>query len=248
MSAVRFVACTLNLWADRRWPERREALEAFLALHRPDVLAVQELRPATRDAIDAALPGHARVEDSFAGWEMEGNVWWCRDLFTPLAHGAEEIGQVAPARRLFWVRLAVRGGGAPLLVSTAHLTWPGEAREAAGAPSPRPAEARRAAAALDRLAGAGDPVLLLGDLNDSFHPLHVLREAGLRDAFTALGRAPLPTIPAVPTTRGIPSVADWILHRGPLAPMSADVAHFYHGDLAPSDHFPVLATYRLEGP
>jgi endonuclease/exonuclease/phosphatase (EEP) superfamily protein YafD len=38
---------------------------------------------------------------------------------------------------------------------------------------------------------------------------------------------------------------DWMFHRGPIWPMLAEVVDFFEGDIAPSDHKPIIATYRL---
>jgi len=242
---IRFVVATLNLWGETRWPARQPALTRFLDGHQPDVLAVQELRPPLLTAITAALPEHDTVDDSFMGWTHESTILWQRDLFRELAHGAEWIGQAGLLRRLFWVRLEWRAGGRPpLLVATAHYTWPGADAERDGGPSPRPDEARRTAAALDRLAPAPLPVLFMGDLNDLLAPVRILGDAGLQEAHAVLGRSPRTT--GSPTVRRPPSVADWMLHRGPLHPMCCDAVDLLVDDLAPSDHRPVLTTYRWE--
>ena len=242
---IRFVAATLNLWGETRWPARQPALTRFLAGHQPDVLAVQELRPPVLAAIAAALPGHDAVDDPFAGWAHESNILWRRDLFRAVAHGAEPIGQAATLRRLFWVRLEWRAGRRPpLVVATAHYTWPGADAERDGGPSPRPGEARQTLAALDRLAPDPLPVLFVGDLNDLLLPVRVLEDGGLREAHAVLGRSPRTT--GSPTVRRPPSVADWMLHRGPLHPMTCDAVDLVVDDLAPSDHRPVLTTYRWE--
>ncbi len=38
---------------------------------------------------------------------------------------------------------------------------------------------------------------------------------------------------------------DWLMHRGAIRPLNAEVIDFYADDLAPSDHKPVLATYTF---
>jgi hypothetical protein len=38
---------------------------------------------------------------------------------------------------------------------------------------------------------------------------------------------------------------DWMLHRGPIQPMTGDVADSHLDGMPPSDHKPVLTTYRL---
>ncbi|MFB7665820.1 endonuclease/exonuclease/phosphatase family protein [Kitasatospora sp. NPDC056138] len=245
----RFVVCSLNLWRTRRWPDRARPLDAFLRGHRPDVLAVQELTPEVRTAIDTSLDGHDRVADAFPGWSRESNIYWHRGLFEPVAHGREDIGQPEAERGLYWVRLRRCDEPATtLVVATAHYTWPGHPGELRTGVSPRPAQARATAAALARIAPAREAVVFTGDLNDFFHPLRVLREAGLDDSFSALGRTPRPTIPSVPTTGGIPSVADWMLHRGPIAPMTTEAVDFFVDGLSPSDHKPLITTYRMETP
>ena len=246
---LRFVVCTLNLWADARWPEREEAVRQFVNYHRPDILALQEFRPATRELLDTLLSDHRRVDDPFEGWHVEGNLYWNEQLFALEEHGAEEIGILESARRLFWIRLRVRDEAqAPtLLVATAHYTWPGHERETETGENPRTRQARESVAALDALNRPGEPLFFMGDLNDFHHPLRVLREGGLEDAFRALGRTPPPTRPSqLRRHEAPPQVNDWILHRGPLRPMCCDVVDFYAGGVPPSDHKPVLVTYELE--
>ena len=104
LSNFSFVAMTYNLWADFHLDNRRDALTAFFTIRPPDLLAVQELRPSTRKLLDDALPDHDRV-DGTAGWETQSNLWWRRDLFTPIESGAEDVGILSPDARLFWVRL-----------------------------------------------------------------------------------------------------------------------------------------------
>ncbi|MER6412358.1 MULTISPECIES: endonuclease/exonuclease/phosphatase family protein [Streptomyces] len=244
---LRFVVCSLNLWRTRNWPARSHPLAAFLRGHRPDVLVVQELSPEVRSVIDVALDSHDRVTDAFPGWSRESNIYWHRGLFEPVAHGREDIGQPQAERGLYWVRLRRCGEPAEdVVVATAHYTWPGHPEELRSGVSPRPAEARATVTALARIAPAPQAVVFAGDLNDFFHPLRVLREAGLADSFSALGRMPRPTIPSVPAAGGIPSVADWMLHRGPVRPMSTEAVDFFADGLPPSDHKPLLTTYSLE--
>lgn len=240
----RAVVCTLNLWETSRWNERRESLRRFLALHVPDLLCVQELRPESLALIEEALPGHDYVRDAFPGWTREGNIFWNRARFSSLAHGAEEAGMLEPDRRVFWARLGARQG-AEILVATAHFTWPGNAREREDGINVRMGQARRTAAILDRLAPLPAPLLFMGDLNDSGNPVDILKEAGLEDVFTGLGRCPKVTRPAAPTYHGTEETLDWLLYRGSLRPMTCEAVDFFHGDFAPSDHKPVLATFAI---
>ncbi len=246
MIPVRFVVTTYNLWKINRWPEREESLRAFIRQAPPDVLCIQELRPQTRDVLDEELPTHARVDDPFEGWIMEGTIYWNEALFEYAEHGAEQIGMLEELRRLFWTRLRVREHGATVVVATAHYTYQGNEREASEGYSPRLDQARRTIAALDRLAGADEPVLFMGDLNDSVNPIKMLRAAGYADSFTGIGRNPVPTHPAVPTATGSPQVLDWQFSRGPIRCLGSQVVDFFANDVAPSDHKPVSSVYALE--
>ncbi|WP_053207618.1 endonuclease/exonuclease/phosphatase family protein [Jiangella muralis] len=100
-----FVSMTYNLWGRHHLDARVPALRSLFEVRPPDLLAVQELTPRIRELIDAVLPGHRRVDDSFPGWAAESNLWWRDDLFTLEEHGAEDVGIRAEHARLFWVRL-----------------------------------------------------------------------------------------------------------------------------------------------
>lgn len=244
---IRFVVCTYNLWNEQRWPDRKEALRQFLEYHVPDILCVQELRPITCDFVDAVLTSHQRVEDPFEGWRWEGNIFWNKEVFDLAEYGAEDIGILERLRRLFWVRLRFRGveESGSLFVATAHYTWRGHAVELKDGANLRIPQARKTMEVLNALVPSDEPLLFMGDLNDSMHPIRILREGGLTDSFAALGRYTAPTWPAAPIDQGTPEVDDWIFHRGPLRPMMSDIIDFFVGDLPPSDHKPLMATYRL---
>jgi endonuclease/exonuclease/phosphatase family metal-dependent hydrolase len=243
---LRFTVCTANLWGEERWPERQEVLRQFLDLHRPDLLCLQELSPAARQLIDLVLPGHSRVEDDFPGWLHEGNIFWNDELFELTEYGAEQIGQLEELRRLFWVRLRLKAENQPsLTVATAHYSWPGSEAEKQDGINRRFLQAQRTTEVLNRLTGPEDRLLFMGDFNEYYHPLNTLREAGLQDCFSALGRIAAPTYAVYSYKKRSAEVLDWILQRGPLQPMTAEVVDFYAEGYALSDHRPVLATYRL---
>lgn len=174
LSTFTFVAMTYNLWGDTYAEQRRPALADLLSLRPPDLLATQELRGWSRDLIDAELTGHDRVDDDFGGWERQSNLWWRRDLFGYVEHGASDVGILDRDARLFWVRL--RTATPPereLIFSTAHLTWPGHPDERADGVNRRTGQAEKIVAELDRLAGNG-PCLFTVDINDIGAPLWAL--------------------------------------------------------------------------
>ncbi|MHA7276431.1 endonuclease/exonuclease/phosphatase family protein [Arthrobacter sp. Hz1] len=248
---MRFVVMTHNIWADTRWPEREPALRALLRTRRPDIYAVQELRPATRAVIDSELPHHSRVEDEDRGWTHESSIWWDAGLFTEVEHGALDIGigvdEIHRDRKLFWVRLAARDG-TTFVVSTAHFCFPGTERELTEHINPRIAQSEAAGAAVTLLGAHGDPVLFMGDLNESWHVTRILHAAGLQDSYSALGVTPGPTWPTVPTwpKPTTPWVIDFQFHYGNIRALSTEIVDFFEGDIAPSDHKPVVTTYGFD--
>ena len=247
---VRFSIATYNLWGKERWPARAPALGAFCERYRPDVLCVQELTAATQSFLDAQLPDHTRVTDDYEGWTVEGNLWWRDDLFEAVASGAEDVGIVAyPRRRLFWARLRPCGHDRSLVISTVHLT------DAAGdelrtGVSPRVREAEAVVAALRGLLAEGEPAFVTGDLNDALLPAATLYAAGYVSCFGALGQFPPATFPTSLNTFGVSDfsaafVYDWIVASRQARPLAASSPHVYVDDIAPSDHWPVLAVYEL---
>lgn len=251
-----FVSMTYNLWGDHWLAQREPALRAFFTLRAPDLLAVQELRPGSRDLLDEVLATHHRVHDDFPGWAGQSNLWWRREVFGYLEHGAEDVGIREEHARLFWVRLQPAGDHPPLVFSTAHLSWPGNAQERADGRNARTGQARAVVDALARIAGEA-PCIFTVDINDIGEPNWTLGNAGFRDSFTSLGRHSPPTHPVVPvpfaTELGTPmsplaspaKAIDWQFHRGGLVPRCSEVVEFFHDGHAPSDHRPVVTTFTL---
>lgn len=253
MWPVRLSVMTLNLWNTRRWEERRPALESLFAHAQPDLLAVQELRAESGRIIETCLPAHDHVVDDFEGWSTESNLYWRADLLGPVAHGAEHIGHIESARRLFWVRLQPCGTSSTLLVATVHFTCPEHpaAGDLGGALCN--AQATNTASVLHRLREGDETVVLMGDFNSDGVPVRILREHGLEYLQASLGRSPSPTYPVLPTKgdaarTGIPlrpQVLDWIFTAGPCHVLGVEVIDFFHGDMAPSDHRPVQGFLQL---
>lgn len=254
-AAFTTVTMTYNLWGSAYWEARVDAVRALFTTRAPDILAVQELRPASRTLLDEVLAGHDRVDDEFDGWSRESNIWWRRDLYELEEYGAEEIGLREKLRRLFWVRLRPLAleSGPSVLFATAHYTWPGNAQECADDVSPRVGQARRTVEELERLMPDG-PRVFVGDLNDYARPIRVLREAGYLDSFAALGRTSPATHPVFPNARGaagdvglesVSKAIDLQFHQGPITPRTSEVVDFFHQGMAPSDHYPVVVTYTL---
>lgn len=252
MHPLRLSLCSFNLWNVERWPEREPVLRQFLQLFTPDLLAVQELRAETRDCVDGTLVRHQRVHDKLPGWTCESNLWWNGDLLEPVEHGAPEYGSHETTRRLFWVRLRRRDNGATLLAATVHLTPDFPDDETGRAQALRLKQTRAILEHLETLSAPDEPTWLLGDLNEAVQPGRLFHRAGFRSCFSALGLQPPPTFPAMPTAGKAPAdflynaCYDWILARGPARPITADSPHYFHNDLSPSDHWPIVSIYELE--
>lgn len=252
MIPPRLSVMTLNLWKDERWQDREEAVKQCLQSLRPDILCLQELRASTRARLDTFLPDYSRVEDTTPGWTCEGNIYWRDKIFQEVEHGAEDIGILEQHRRLFWARLRVKGADdQTVLVSTAHFTYQENERERETGRSPRIEQANQAVGALADLSHDEDPILFMGDLNDSVHPHRILDETGYVDCFSELNLPVRPTFPARATQPNAKSVIerplDWIFANDRARCIVATIPKFYYEDLAPSDHWPVLAIYELNG-
>ena len=78
-----------------------------------------------------------------------------------------------------------------------------------------------------------------------------MASAGYCSCFAGLGMLCPPTWPCYPTANfaaGEPvsnQTLDWIYHNSHLHPIAAGVPQYFHGDVAPSDHWPVQAVYEV---
>lgn len=244
--AFTFSVATYNVYGDYEWPDRAEALHAVVQLIQPDILGVQELKPGNGSVIADALPNHRRVDDRFIGWLNEGNIFWSTKTFDLVEYGAEDIGICEPWRRLFWVRLQPKQADETILVANVHLTWDGHACIQQEGKQRRERMAQAAADVLKTLAKPDEAVILLGDMNESGAALDVFRNNGFIDSVGADGQ-PVPyTYPADPSTTTWRGTIDWQFHQGPLQVLRSNTIDFMLDDIAPSDHKPVLVTYRLQ--
>ena len=249
MFPIRISVVTLNLWRDHRWGERAPAVEQCLQTLQPDIVCFQELCRKTVGELDRILSRYRRVDDPFEGWGLENNIYWKRDHLELLDYGTEplQVPQKNQRRRLYWVRLKLaQGGGKTLLAGTAHFTVQSHPDEFKTGRSPRIEQANRTVAALDRLSRDDEPVLFMGDMNDVENVNMIFHNAGYSNCFSALNLPVRDTFPAQPTAQNwVERPLDWIFANARARCVAATVARFYHGDFAPSDHWPVLAVYEL---
>jgi endonuclease/exonuclease/phosphatase family metal-dependent hydrolase len=243
---------TCNIWQTERWPARAPALERLVTLFAPDVFCVQELQPPTQEFLDRVLSAHARVQDPLPGWTSESNIYWNDAAFEELGHGAEDVGHIEPERRMFWARLRIKSLQKSIFIATAHLTSPGSSGESETGVSPRVRQLNRIAAELKRQVREGEPAFFMGDMNDAWHPQHILMRAGYVSCFAALGMQSPPTFKCYPTAgvqpgeQTVTEAIDLIVANQHARAVAASVPQCYADDLAPSDHWPVQAIYQIE--
>lgn len=257
MTTLNVIAQTHNLWGDHHAEGRVDAMRALYERRAPDLLATQETRRWSRDLLDEVMPGHDRVHDDFPGWESQSNLWWNRDIFSEVEHGAEDVGIHDTHARLFWVRLRVARGPRTILWTTAHLSYSGNAVEVETGVNQRTLQAHRVVEELERLGLPDEPVFFASDTNAIATAIWVIGNAGYLDSFSALNRQAPPTHPVVPNpfreTVGTPKspiasankTIDYIFFRGPARSRSAEVVEFFDRGIAPSDHYPVASTFAL---
>ncbi len=250
MFPIRLSLATINLWKNAYWSRREPAFERFLRVYKPDILCLQELCQESAAFIDANLPHFGRVQDSFPGWIEEGNIFWNQQLFDVLDYGAADVG-LHQNRRLFWVRLHVKYADRTLFVSTAHLTYKGDAAELATGKSPRLRQTHLIVNALQSLVPEREPAFFMGDLNDTSHPVFILHDAGYPTCFSSLGLQPPATAPCYPALGEnyhgptLSQTLDWIMSNNYARAIAAQVPTVYVDGIAPSDHWPVLAVYEI---
>ncbi|MEZ0492477.1 endonuclease/exonuclease/phosphatase family protein [Kineococcus sp. TBRC 1896] len=165
----------------------------------PDVLALQEVRPSQRAGYEARYGSRYPYRSwSAPSSQGDGDAVWSR---FPITAVEPVTGLPAGARPADVVTLDV--GGRPVAVVSVHLASPclfcsarAVARSPAGstgdAARVRVGEARRFADLAAQRRGAGQAVVVAGDLNSAElnEPLRELRSHGLLDVHRAVGTQP----------------------------------------------------------
>jgi len=240
------------------WRQRRNAAIETIAVHRPDLLAIQE--PTERQAQDiaAAMPGWTMFGPAGDEWDdlnpprgfyrsdrfdrRDSGVFWLSD--TPSIPRSVSFANDYGARACAWVALHDRATGRDLVFASTHF----DTNQDSTLPS-----AQVAGHELQAIAGEA-AVIVAGDFNaPAGSPAHrfLTTEAGYRDAWNDAGHADAGIVtfnyfvvphvaPAVDDALGNYRI-DWILLRGDVKCVSAIVDDAILGALPPSDHYPVVA-------
>jgi endonuclease/exonuclease/phosphatase family metal-dependent hydrolase len=241
-----------NLWPDRR-PVVREVIERWA----PDIIGTQEgefhqLVDIGRDLPEYPWIGLGREGGSHGEFmavfyrrgrlvPLEFDHFWLSD--TPAVIGSCGWGNRVP-RMVTWVCFGDEATGEQFYLLNTHLDHQAqEARE------------KGAALILERIEGfdASLPLVVTGDFNADAGDNRVyamLVESGpLVDSWRALGKEepPLGTYHAFEglQTGSERGRIDWILARGEVTALEAEVITHSRDGQYPSDHFPVIARLRI---
>ncbi|NHC47168.1 endonuclease/exonuclease/phosphatase family protein [Motilibacter aurantiacus] len=201
-------------------------LDRLLTREQPDVLALQEVKPAYRTALTQVLHAHGLTAGLLRTDQrhLQGGGLWTR-----LPVLSAELADYPGAR---WPRLTVDVAGRPLTVQVVH-TWP-----------PHSELHRYWSADLLALARAqrDEPAVLVGDFNAGrdHAPFRELLRSGLRDAMGARGHGHVGTWPA--DRRLIPPLLE-LDHV--LLPNGVHAIDAYTAPAVGSDHLPLVARLGL---
>lgn len=237
---------TWNLWGDSRWHEREPSVERLLRSGVPDVLAAQELSDATAASVDRILPSHGRATPDLVG-EPPLNIWFREDTLRHAGDGAAPIDDPGGERVALWVRLGIKNSRQTLVVFTTHLTWDDYPDPKVGAER-RDRQLRRLASLVQSIHQVGEAAILMADLNDERSRFDPLDAIGLIDCHVRLGVPAEPTqpIPAYEPFQTTPRAVDKILTNALAVPLEVAVRRLSPTLPPPSDHWPVVATVRLD--
>jgi len=241
------------------WPDRLPVVAELIEQWRPDIIGTQEGLYHQLIDIKARLPAYEWIGTGRDG-DTRGEfmaVFYRRERLEPLAHenywlsdtpdiaGSRTWGNNFP-RMVTSVRFRDRRDGRELLFVNTHLDH-----------EVQTSRERSAALILERLrtAPGGMPLILVGDFNvrAGSNPVYdmLTRDGGFVDTWVAAGNADtlgtFHEFKGVAYARGTNRI-DWILSRGPVAPLSTEIITYARGSQFPSDHFPVIARVRLTSP
>jgi len=235
------------------WDKRKNLLAETIQLHVPDLLGTQEIFSEQSAFLLDKIPalqcfGSGRFGDQRDKHNSifynrhkfvlvdSGDLWFSR---TPKIPGSSDWGIPSP-RMVTWGRLHAIAGSDILILNT-HLPYGREADEA-----------RRQAAlvVLQTIASLPFdlPLFLTGDFNASADgEIHDLLTATLSDAWSTAAETcgPVGTFHGFGRLKGDRRM-DWILHRNTAKTLNAETVVHLDGNLYPSDHYPVCATFFLD--
>lgn len=240
------------------WPKRRELVFELLRDEAPQIVGLQEAERFQLDELAKALPDYGEVgvgrDDGREAGEYspilydrrrvevldQGTYWFAEEPQTP---GAIAWGANLP-RICSWILARDKSTGREFYVYNMH--WDHESQDS---------RQRSADLVLRRIAErakADAPVVVTGDFNaDEANPAFVRlvssKQHGLTDTFRRIhpDEAAVQTFHGFRGGRDQGGKIDAILVSPEWQVQDAKIIHSHHGDVYPSDHYPVTATLEL---
>lgn len=255
-------AASENNWNDTKFPRRERAIRVIHE-NAPDLLGVQEARPSQVQDLKKALPEYAFYgigrDDGKNKGEFSG-IFYRRDRFSQTAAGSFWLSETpekpgtsfylaikACPRIASWVKLMDKKAGRELVLLNMHWDHISE-----------PAREKSAALVHERLAKLGSdlPAIITGDLNaheDSPAVKKLVSANGstgrkLADSFRELRPKRSTDESSFNDWKGTVegSRIDFILHTSEFTPVAAEIVRTSYDGHWPSDHYPVIATLKLD--
>ena len=254
-------AASENNWADSKYP-RRDRVIRVVHENSPDLLGVQEALALQIEDLKKALPEYefygvgrddGKTDGEFSGvfyrkvrfqQNGAGSFWLSA---TPEKPGTSfYLAPTACARMASWVKLADKESGREFVLLNMHWDHISE-----------PAREKSAALVRERLGKLGGdlPVIVTGDLNAREDSPAVKELVGandsngrkLLDSFRELRPKRLADESTFNDWKGTKkgSRIDFIFHTSEFTPVSAEIVRTSYDGHWPSDHYPVVATLKL---
>jgi len=235
------------------WPLRRELVVDTIRRYAPSILGTQEGTCSQIEFLNSRLPDYhlhtpGRVFDDTCQYPTlffrkdrciitGGGEFWLST--TPAVHRSMNWDSAFP-RMISYGHITLRASGRSLVVAVTHLDHLGT-------------EARRHQAAMlaEWVATHGDPIILMGDFNDTpdgiVHGMLTAPSTGLSDTWQIMGGVNDSTSFTHHGFTGIPTKSrmDWILVSTHFIVSDVRIVHDRFGKRYPSDHFPYLAELEL---
>lgn len=242
------------------WPHRKEVVAETIARSNPHLVGLQEALGEQIEYLEKALPqyrwlGVDRGLNGGSGLSEATPIFYRYDELIPIEYSTFWLGD--PPTERYRGRTGGRGGsrivtwvhfhhvetGQQIYVYNTHFTIREGARQVDSA-----VRINQHIAALP----PGSAVIVMGDFNaaaESSETWRVATSQGLRDAWEIASERQGPAVTSngfEPPPVGWEQRIDWILVRGPIdVPSIATIVHSVEGRY-PSDHYPVLATIRVQ--
>jgi endonuclease/exonuclease/phosphatase family metal-dependent hydrolase len=241
---------------DNAWPHRKHVVAETIARSNPHVVGLQEVLAEQIAYLETELPeyrwiGVDRGLNGGTGLSEATPIFYRYAELVPIESGTFWLGDPPDGRRrrrggsriVTWARFHHLETGRQIYAYNTHFTLRRGPRQLDSA-----ARINEHIAALP----SGSAVMVMGDFNavaESSDTWQVATSQGLRDAWVIAAERHGPSVTANgfgPPPEGGNGRIDWILVRGPIDVLTVStIVHSVEGRY-PSDHYPVLATLRVQ--